>query len=210
MKKKIHLPTNDRAIRLVVRAKLQEDLDRENLHCPHVKIIEELGVTHGAARVDLAVVNGVIHGYELKSDLDTLDRLPGQAKIYNLVFDRVTLVVGKSHLSRAIELVPDWWGITVAKASGYNQEVSLYEIREAQENRTQDDKSIAALLWREEALGILEELGEAKGVRSKSRQAVYERLVTVLDKTTLREKVRKQLCVRTDWRSDRQYSLSDG
>jgi hypothetical protein len=210
MKKTIHLSTNDRAIRLVVKAKLQEDLNREIAHCPHVKIIEELGITHGAARVDIAVVNGVIHGYELKSDLDTLERLPWQVKIYNLVLDRMTLVVGKSHLSQAIELVPDWWGITVAKTSGSNQEVSLYEIREARENCFQDNFSIAALLWREEALTILEEFGEAKGVRSKSRRAVYERLVTVLDQTTLRARVRKQLCVRTDWRSDLQYSLNDG
>lgn len=35
---------------------------------PGTRIFDELGVRHGAARIDIAVVNGIIHGFELKSD----------------------------------------------------------------------------------------------------------------------------------------------
>ena len=60
-----------------------------------VRIIEELGVKHGTARVDIAVVNGIMHGYEIKSDKDTLQRLPRQISTFNPIFDQLTLVVGK-------------------------------------------------------------------------------------------------------------------
>lgn len=210
MKKNNHFATSDRTIRVAIKAKLERDLDAEYGRCPNVKIIEELGITHGAARVDIAVVNGVIHGYELKSDRDTLERLPEQIRFYNAVLDRVTLVVGKRHLVSALELIPEWWGITVAKVASSGHGILLYNIREARENLEQDAASVAALLWREEALDLLEDIGHANGVRSKSRRVIYERLAKVLDQTILREKVRERLCLRSDWRSDVQCMLSGG
>ena len=36
-------------------------------------VLDELGLLGGDTRVDIAVVNGKIHGYELKSDRDTLE-----------------------------------------------------------------------------------------------------------------------------------------
>jgi len=167
-------------------------------------IIEELGITHGAARIDIAVINAEIHGYELKSDLDTLDRLPEQIRIYNSVLDRVTLVVGKKHLFEAINIVPEWWGLTIAKITNSAEKITFCEIREAEENPCQDKVAIASLLWREEALNILEEIDQAKGVRSKPRKTIYEKLVEVLDGQTLRETVRAHLCTRLNLRSDLQ------
>src|SRR5260221_341269 len=77
-------------------------------------IIHELGVLNGSCRIDLAVVNGLLHGYEIKSDSDTLDRLPSQADAYASIFDRVTLVVGSKHTGQATAIIPDWWGLREA------------------------------------------------------------------------------------------------
>src|SRR5436309_5269309 len=101
--------TNDVQIRTALKSKLlvRHKNDSDTM------IIEELGVHHVALRIDLAVVNGELHGFELKSDRDTLSRLREQAKAYASVFDRVTLVLGKRHVRRALEMIPDWWGITV-------------------------------------------------------------------------------------------------
>ena len=65
-----------------IRRRLRAD---ERLHPwdSNTRIVEELGLCQGVARVDLAVVNGTIHGYEIKSERDTLTRLSGQAEIYN-------------------------------------------------------------------------------------------------------------------------------
>src|SRR5580704_6657611 len=105
------ISTTDKLIRAAFREKLENDYRDER----DVKIIDELGVMHGSARVDMAVVNGIIHGFELKSDLDTLRRLPEQMEAYNSVFDQITLVVGKQHVQEAINAAPEWWGITIAK-----------------------------------------------------------------------------------------------
>lgn len=194
------LLTNDRMIRTALKEKLEESYGS----LKNTKIIEELGLTHGEARIDIAVVNGVIHGYELKSDKDTLKRLPGQIEVYNTVLDRVTLVVGKNHLHEAIKIVPDWWGITIAKIVDSNNAVSFCKIREAEQNKNQNSAAVAALLWREEALEILEKIGQDKGMRSKNRKAIYERLAEVLDKKTLKEIVREQLRSRLNWRAELQ------
>lgn len=198
--------TNDKVIRVALRRNLENELKGST----DFRVIEELGITHGAARVDMAVVNGVIHGYELKSDLDSLNRLPDQMRIYNSVLDQVTLVVGKNHLHEAIKIVPEWWGITIAKIVKPNGTVSFYQIREAERNPNQDRIAFASLLWRDEALNILEERGQAQGVRSKTRKVIYERLTEVLDHKTLGAKVRERLCARVNWRSDLQYTPSGG
>jgi hypothetical protein len=188
--------TNDK----LIRTALKEELHEVHKEDPGALIIEEMGVTHGAARVDMAVVNGMIHGYELKSDLDTLRRLPEQMKAYNSVFDQVTLVVGKQHIYEAINAVPEWWGITIAKITSSNGFVSFCTIREAEENPDKDSVAIAGLLWRDEALHLLDEAGCAEGIRSKSRQVLYERLAVVFDQPTLQTKVRECLSARTMWR----------
>ena len=188
--------TNDAVIREALKAELTI------LHAKdrRLRIIEEFGVRHGSARVDIAVVNGVLHGYEIKSDRDTLLRLPEQMDAYNAVFDQVTLVVGKSHLYEAMHAVPDWWGIKIAKVQD-DQSVYFCVIREARENPMKDSIAIAQLLWRQEALNILDDKGAAIGLRSKSRAQIYERLTTIFDQESLREKVRETLFFR-DWRSD--------
>jgi len=190
------LPTND----VIIRSALKEDLEKRHAQDKELRIIEELGIQHGSVRIDIAVINGIMHGYEIKSDRDTLERLPGQMTEFNAVFDRITLVVGKQHLYRAIHVVPDWWGITIAKINTGGK-VVFQTIRKPEDNKKQDKISIARLLWREEALRILEEHDQAGGVRSKPREFVYKRLADVLTADILRERVRKTLLTpREDWR----------
>jgi hypothetical protein len=64
------LPTND----AIIRAALKRYLEGRHAQDDKVRIIEELGISHGSCRIDIAVVNGMIHGYEIKSDQDTLQR----------------------------------------------------------------------------------------------------------------------------------------
>lgn len=197
--------TNDKVIRTALWNYLRKFHEKDY----RLRIVDEFGVSHGAARVDIAVVNGALHGYEIKSDRDTLSRLPEQMNAYNTVFDHVTLVVGKQHVYDAINLVPDWWGILIAKVDA-DASITFSRIREPKENLNQCNLSIAKLLWRGEALRLLEEAGEARGVRSKPRKYLYERLSAIFDQPTLEEKVREVLFVRADWRSDAPLILNGG
>ena len=190
--------TTDKIIRESLKIKLIETYKNDS----HIKIIDELGVDHGTNRVDIAVVNGFIHGYEIKSDKDTLLRLPDQMTAYNSIFDKVTLVVGKTHLLEALNIIPDWWGIILAKPSE-DGSVVFNTIREAYKNSEQDELSMAKLLWRNEALNILEKRNAAKGLRSKPRRFIYEKLATILDKETLGNEIRNTfLFSRPGWRAD--------
>lgn len=189
--------TND----TIIREALLERLKKEYASNPEYRIISELGLWHGAARIDVAVVNGILHGFEIKSDRDTLARLPEQREAYNSVFDKVTLIVGGKHFVDAFKMIPDWWGIETVHMNE-NGSIFFNSIREPQDNQEQHDVSIARLLWRREALDLLESIGKADGVRSKPRDAIYTRVVESLELGMLKQHVRSVLqSPRQNWRS---------
>jgi hypothetical protein len=191
-----------------IRRYLKQDLLSTYSNDPDTVIIEELGLRHGYCRVDLAVVNGSLHGFEIKSDRDTFRRLSRQADTYNRVFDFVTLVTGERHADSAMRIAQPWWGIQVA-GSGRGSDLRLLEVRKPSENPLPDKLAITKLLWREEALTLLEELGAASGVRSKPRRHVYSRLAEAADLDVVRARVRRQLKSRLDWRSGGQRKSGD-
>ena len=199
------LATNDKIIRRALRALLLKELAGYRKQGRSAEVIEELGIQHGTARIDIALINGVMHGYEIKSDCDTLERLPEQVQEFNTVFDKLTIIVGKRHLYHAVHVVPDWWGITVAKFDNTNRLV-LQVIREPEKNTRQVGVSIARLLWKNEALQILEKRNRAAGLRRKPREVIYARLADVLDIRTLKRTVSALLVSREHWRSGAQLA----
>lgn len=190
-------------------AKSMRDIDirlalRRFLHAvfatdPTTVYLEELALCQGDARVDLAVVNGQLHGYEIKSDRDTLNRLPRQRDVYGKCFDTMTIVVGSKHREKAESDVPSWWGII--EASDGPAGIELVRLREPEENHAVDATSIVQLLWRSEALAILCELGCDDGVRSKPRREIWRRLVEQVPYDELRRLVREKVKTREGWRS---------
>ncbi len=141
--------------------------------------IEELGLCRGQARIDLAVVNGLLHGFEIKSDRDSLRRLPPQAEVYSRVFERMTLVVGNRHLTEAMEVVPDWWGIL--RIDQRRTGLAFRVVRRGRRNPVRDPRALVELLWRDEALELLAAKGAARGARGKPRSLVWDRLCEHLD-----------------------------
>ena len=77
-----------------------------------------------------------MHGYEVKGDGDTLQRVANQLRCYGEVYDFVTFIVTEKHLSKLLPLLPDWVGVLVASAAGlrphrpagYNATVALAPI----------------------------------------------------------------------------------
>lgn len=161
--------------------------------------IEEFALYGGANRADLAALNGLSHGYEIKSDRDSLGRLPEQAAAYNAVFERATLVSATRHLACAKAIIPDWWGIIEARTNCFS-ELRLERIREAASNPEPHAAAIASLLWRPEALRILTSLGLDHGVRSKPMNSLIDRLAEIPAERLARY-VREALRARGDWRS---------
>lgn len=166
---------------------------------PDVLVIDELGLKHGRCRADIALVNGRLIGYEIKSDEDSLDRLERQVKFYNAVFDRATIVVSARHAKAVRSLVPKWWGIVVGYARTEG-EVSFQTLRSAVLNRRVEPYAMAQLLWSDEAASILKELGEPPSILRLRRSGLYERLADRLSLTELRRQVTKALKARKNWR----------
>lgn len=179
-----------------IRLALKHTALAEHFQDPDAVVLDELGLRHGAARVDVAVVNGLIHGFEIKSDRDTLLRLPQQVALYGSVLDRVTLVVGSRHLEAAREIVPSWWG--VEKVELKEDQVVFDSLRWPAPNPKIDPLSVAKLLWREEALSLLKERDAARGYLSKTRLSIYKRVVEVVPLDELRARVRRQLKLRAE------------
>lgn len=202
---KIRQDTSDKLIRHALKHKLL----RRHINDPHALVVDELGIRHGSARIDIAVINSLIHGFEIKSDLDGLMRLPEQMRIYNSVLDRITLIVGYRHASAALHLVPEWWGVKLVHI-GPRGAITFSEARRPRANPVLDGVAIAKLLWRDEALALLDEFGQAQGYTTRPRLHIYQRLNEVLDLEQLRFRVRRQLLERRGWRSDLQQKSYDG
>ncbi|WP_131739354.1 sce7726 family protein [Actinomadura roseirufa] len=164
-------------------------------------IRHEMGLCSGARRVDLAVINGDLAGFEIKSDQDTLERLAGQAADYGRVLDRVTLVTTDRYLAHAAVLVPEWWGLVRAVPADREEAgtVELSEVRAAGVNTGQEPFAVAQLLWRDEALAILRARDQHKGVQRERRWLVWERLAAVVPLPELRRLVCAQLRARRTW-----------
>jgi len=158
------------------------------------RVVEEMGVWSGTVRIDIAVINGELCGYELKSDSDTLDRLPYQIEMYGKVFDRVTLVVGGKHYKKAATLIPKWWGCLIADMNG--DEVTLRSKRTARRNPAPDPFVLAQMLWKDEAVAILEKHNLARGWRAKPATEISLRLTSELSFRQLSDEVRTALKVR--------------
>lgn len=177
--------------------------------CPDTLVLNELGLAHGASRVDIAVINGHIRGVEIKAEADTLERLPRQVEAYGRVVDRATLIASERHLPAAIDLLPDWWGVMSARRAA-NGAVVFRWVREERANRSTDPVTLARLLWRSEALALLEANACDHGLQRAPRSVLYTELANRLPKTKLAALVRATLKARADWRDRPPPSSCDG
>jgi hypothetical protein len=161
---------------------------------PETVVIDELGICQGEARVDLALVNGKIHGYEIKSDRDSLRRLAKQVDLYGKVVDQATLVVGQRHFEAAKAVLPEWWGLLYVERT--SKGIRFTAQRQAQTNPGRDARALVEFLWLEDAIMLLERHGLDRGVRSKPRRIVWDRVCDSFDIEVIGTAVRAQLKAR--------------
>lgn len=182
-------------VRKAVHAKILRDHHKD----PDTLIIDEFTMNLGASRADIAVINGLIHGYELKSKSDNLLRLPAQVQHYSSVMDKVTLVVSDCHLYDALSIVPSWWGIKQV-TQGARQGIHLKTIRTSKLNPQVDKLSLTMLLWKDELLSLLSDVGELQNLKNKPKRVLWSKLANSMDVGELREVVRVKLKARKEWR----------
>jgi hypothetical protein len=173
-------------------------LRRQHAHKGTV-VLNELGLDHGRCRADIAVVNGRLVGYEIKSDSDSLKRLAEQARAYSAVFDRAFIVVGERHVESVQKLVPKWWGV-ILSSRGPRGAIHFQTLRKAAANTGIDPHLLTRLLWRDEAAEILRERGLPPKVLRQPRAILYQCVAAILNLQELRRTVREHLKRRRNWR----------
>jgi hypothetical protein len=151
--------------------------------------VDEFWVPRSYERADLAVIGRSMDGFEIKTDRDTLRRLPRQVEAYGRLFDRCSVVVAEKHCANAAAMLPAWWGITTVHLNGG---VSFTEVREPQRNPVVDPEILVRLLWKEEAMAALMKLGAAPDERA-SRGALWRDLLEAASLGQLRLAVRRAL-----------------
>ena len=181
-----------------IRPALRDWLRARHRSDPDSVILDELGICRGRVRIDLTVVNGLLHGYEIKSERDTLGRLEAQADMYGRVLDRATLVVGEPHLEAALRVVPRWWGVVLVETRG---STPRFVVRRGDtQNPRLDASALVEFLWREDALALLENRAAASGVRGKTRLAMWDRICDVCDLQEIAAAARARLKAKADLR----------
>lgn len=189
------LATTDKDIRAALHGKKL----KSHRGAPDTLVVDELGLAHAAVRVDIAVINGCIHGFEIKSSVDTLERLPNQLDHYRRCLGKLTLVCAPKHTKRAMKLLPDWCGLIEAE-KGPRGGVSFETVRLCRSNPEIDPVQLAHLLWRGEVASLLASVGaSAKELRAPRKQ-LYASLAKVMTVGQITAAIRNSMMQRAAWR----------
>lgn len=170
-----------------------------------VLMIDELGLAHAQSRIDLAVFNGHLHGYEIKSAGDTLERLPRQLAIYTGALQKLTLVIASRHFRAAEAIVPDWCGLTEI-IEGPRGGMTFASRRRAHLNPDLDPFMLAHLLWHPEAQDLLRARGASKADVNAPRKQLYRLLANEIPVRELAAAIKAAMVSRTKWRDHPQPS----
>lgn len=116
---------------------------------PLSTIREEMPV--GSTRFDITMFSrksNIITGFEIKSDHDTLQRLPNQVIHYDYICDYNYIVVTKKHLKECIYQIKDYWGILLVK----NDQIMVIRMACERVRGYHDKRYLLSLCWKDEIL----------------------------------------------------------
>lgn len=190
-----NLGTTNADIRSALHAKR---LRRAKSH-PDTLVIDELGLAHARSRIDIAVINGCIHGYEIKSAKDNLDRFATQIDTYRQTLQKLTLVAAPKHVAGIISHAPEWCGV-IAAEQGPRGGINFRVLRNAAANPEIDPVMMAHLLWRDEVVQLLGQVGYAAKDLRRPRKQLYEMLCEAMTLREITASIRAFMVRRQAWR----------
>lgn len=138
----------------------------------------------GSNKADCVILNGSSVCYEIKSEFDSLARLPDQVSAYLKLFDQVYTVAPEVHISKIEGVVPDSVGILVLSKRG-----SLSEFRAAKQSAEVVDVDVLmSSLRKEEYLSLTSLLlGEVPRVPNGAIYGACREMLREVDSVSLRK-----------------------
>ncbi len=185
---------DDLAIRKVL---ISSQISTRNFSSEY-RVIEELDLCQGAARIDIAIINGSTWGIEIKGETDNLRRLSNQIQVYNKVFDYIEIACTSNHLKAVSNMIPKHWGILSVTQT--ESEISCSQLRQPSKNKLKEKTAVVQLLWKCESLKFLDSFYSSKGFNSKNRSAIWSRIVELSEDSEFYDYVNNCLRNRQDWR----------
>ena len=183
----------------LIRSALHSGYLRRTKARPDTLVIDELGLAHSRGRIDVAVINGYVHGYEIKSAKDKLERLDSQVKIYQKTLQKLTIVAAPRHVIRVLTHTPEWCGV-LEVGLGPRNGIHFSRVRSATRNPDIDPVMLAHLLWRTEVVHLLSEVGYTPNDLRRPRKQLYEMLCEALTLRELTDAIRAFMAKRKAWR----------
>lgn len=174
-----------------IRGALHIWLQQQHVGDTDTNIIHELPIPRPSARVDIALVNGELCGFEIKSDVDTLCRLPRQIASFSSVFDRVSIVTTSRHLKAVRHVVPKWWGICLA-----NQDGTFSVRRKGSCNRKLNTENLLYLLSKNELSNVIAKCPRVSCRKSVRRSEMVRAILMDATSREIRDAVRYVLKMR--------------
>ena len=187
--------TKDADIRSALHSKR---LRRANTH-PETLVIDELGLAHARSRIDVAVINGCIHGYEIKSAKDKLDRFAVQIDVYRQTLQKLTFVAAPRHVAGILCHSPEWCGV-IAAEQGSRGSINFHTLRSAIPNPEINPVMMAHLLWRNEVIELLDRAGYKSKDLRRPRIQLYEMLCETMTLREITASIRTFMVQRSTWR----------
>jgi hypothetical protein len=191
---------------------LRESDVRHLLYCTEIKerlkqnvkarVVDEFQILRGEGRIDVALIDDALHGYEIKSASDSLGRLPSQQAMYGKIFERITLVADERHVKEAVAMVPKHWGLIVVGMK--DRKPYAETLWPAMRNQDLDKLALAQLLWRDEVLELMEYFDLTSGFRNANRKKLWGHISSCLSLEEIKAFVCFKLRTRKDWRGKRQ------
>jgi hypothetical protein len=182
-----------------IRAAFHRKALRSFHRCNDTLVIDELGLAHAKARIDVAVINGSLHGFEIKSAADTLTRLPQQLELYEQCLEKLTIVCAEKHIQGVRDLVPRWCGI-MKVSKGPRGGIVFITMREPKRNPNIQPYRLAHLLWRSEAVAILTQANASPKVLRAPRKTLYKSLAAKFSVAEITAFIKQSMALRQDWR----------
>lgn len=156
----------------VVRSALKTYLIQSGAIHSGIKVIDELAVASVNGRIDVVLVGDLLTGYEIKSDVDKLARVPKEAASYERVLDHLTFVVTKKHVPEIRKLLRPAYGLYVY------EDGHIWPIRHAKAHSRRDLTAMVQLLWKEDAVELLRECAVTSGLSKLPKRTLHALLLS--------------------------------
>ncbi len=144
-------------------------------------LINEMVVGGFSRRADIAVANGKLMVFEIKSDLDTLRRLPGQLEVYQQRFDKVTVVTTSRFVKEVIDSSCEAVEILEASVNASGQ-ATLKTIRRGKTREIRAKAMLASFLTKVDLVSML----KAVGIAASTNQA-RDDLLAAMEKLPIKD-----------------------